>query len=511
MEDIGETRCGMTRGGVKDQRSGAPGPVDFSVAVLRELAAAVGEERISTDRRALEEVATDATALWRISRSTGASPALPLAVVRPVTTDHVAAAVDVASRYRLPIVPYGGGSGLMGGAVSLRPGLVVDLRSMRRILHISKVDQTAHVEAGVLLADLDAALEREGLMLGHDPWSLPVATVGGAISTNGVGYLAGRYGPMGDQVLGLTVVLPTAEVVRTVAVPTHSSGLRLHHFFIGAEGTMGIVTEAVLRAFPRPERRYIGGFEFPDFEDGLRAVLGILATGMPSPVVDYGERFRLDPSDATPRPEGPPALFLVIDGFREEVTARRKRVRSICLQCRGREMPARRARHFWQHRHDAAVQFLKARSAGNPSPWSHFSPTVRHEYLNVVVPASRVLEYRSRGHEIVHRYGVRVLEAGFWGRPELFSWRLVKVGDAGDDVHASMDRAVDEMLRLAQDLGGAMEQCHGVGLRWSHLMERQHGQGMLLMRRLKDALDPAGLMNPGKLGFPPSQGGVREA
>src|SRR5579875_2235238 len=110
MEDIGETRCGMTRGGVQDQRSGPPGPVDFSVALLRELAAAVGEERISTDRRALEEVATDATALWRISRSTGTSPSLPPAAVRPATSDEVAAGVDAPGRYRSPLSPYRGAS-----------------------------------------------------------------------------------------------------------------------------------------------------------------------------------------------------------------------------------------------------------------------------------------------------------------------------------------------------------------------------------------------------------------
>lgn len=489
----------MTSDGMRDAGDEAG---DFGEAV-DQLVTVLGEERVTTERAAREEVAADATSLWRVFPERAAGPALPVAVVRPAATDHVAAAVAVANRHRLSVVPYGGGSGLMGGAVSIAPSLVVDMRTMRRIHRISAVDQTVHVEAGVVLADLNAALEREGLILGHDPWSLPLATVGGAISTNGLGYLAGRYGSMGDQVLGLTVVLPTGEVLRTPAIPTHSSGLDLKHLFIGAEGTMGIVTEAVLRAFPKPERRYITGFEFPGFHEGLQAVYEILATGMRSPVVDYGERFRLDPGEMVPRPEGPPVLYLVIDGFREEVAACRRRVRAICARFRGQEMPRQRARRFWLHRHDAAREFLRARAAGTAPSWGRFSPEARFEYLNVVVPGARVAEYRERCQEIVRRYGVHVLEAGFWGRPEFFSWRLVKVGRDGDDVHATMTRAVDEVLALAQDLGGAMEQCHGVGLRWSHLMERQHGPGMGLMRRIKSAIDPRGLMNPGKLGFPP--------
>ena len=137
-------------------------------------------------------------------------------VVRPGSAEEVQAVVRLANGRRRAVVPYGGGTGVMGAAVPVQGGIVVDLRRMDRIVEVGADALTARVEAGVLLKDLDDALSQKGMMLGHDPWSQPIATVGGAISTNGVGYLAARYGSMGEQVLGLEVVLPTGELLQAI-------------------------------------------------------------------------------------------------------------------------------------------------------------------------------------------------------------------------------------------------------------------------------------------------------
>ena len=199
-------------------------------------------------------------------------PATPAAVVRPRATDEVAAVVRLAAGSGTPVVQYGGGTGLMGGAVSVRPGIVLDMRGMNRVLAVSPNDRTATAEAGVVLADLATALAPHGLILGHDPWTVPIATVGGTISTNSLGYRGAKYGSMGDQVLGLEVVLPGGNVLRTRAVPRSSTGPRLHHLFVGAEGAFGVITAATLRVFPAPERREIVGLDFPSFADGFAAV-----------------------------------------------------------------------------------------------------------------------------------------------------------------------------------------------------------------------------------------------
>jgi alkyldihydroxyacetonephosphate synthase len=391
----------------------------------------------------------------------------------------------------------------MGGAVSVRPGIVIDLRSMHRIRGISTQDRSAWVEAGVVLKDLSDALEQQGFILGHDPWSLPVATVGGAISTNGLGYLAGRYGSMGDQVLALTVVLPDGGILRLPALPAQSVGINLSHLFIGAEGTMGIITEAVLRIFPKPERRRVYAFAFPSFEAGLQAVLDMLTIGMRAAIADYGDYF--GPPSAVKMRRGmsaspePPTLYLVLEGFREEVEAQEKRALAICRRRGGGDLGREEATRFWRRRHRSGERFVKSRASGRRSFWAQASPNVRYEYLTVVVPASRVLQYRQRCLEVLARNEVHLLESGFWGAPELFALFMVKVGRDEEGASEVLRRVTDEVLMLAQDFGGAIEQCHGVGLRRAHLMTRQHGHGLAVMRQMKRALDPYNIMNPGKL------------
>jgi alkyldihydroxyacetonephosphate synthase len=144
-------------------------------------------------------------------------------------------------------MPYGGGSGLMGGALSIRPCVVVDLSALNRIIEVDSESRSARVQAGLVLEALERRLNDEGYILGHDPWTVPVATVGGAISTNSVGYRAGVYGSMGDQVLGLEAVLPNGEILRTRAVEKSSAGIDLKALFIGGEGCFGIITEATIR------------------------------------------------------------------------------------------------------------------------------------------------------------------------------------------------------------------------------------------------------------------------
>ncbi|HZP26544.1 MAG TPA: FAD-binding oxidoreductase, partial [Dehalococcoidia bacterium] len=361
--------------------------------LARDLADAIGERRVLLDEATRNEVAGDATRHW--GRPAVEREVLPWAVLRPESTEQVAAAVAVLNRWRTPIVPYGGGSGLMGGAITARPGVVIDMREMGRVLEFSPQDRSVHVQAGAVLKGVNAMLEDRGFILGHDPWSLPVATVGGAISTNGLGYLAGRYGSMGEQVLGLTVVLASGEVLRAPALAKRSTGIDLKQLFLGAEGTMGVITEAVLKAFPRPEVRWLLSLAFPSFEAGFEAIQEVLALGMRPAIADYGDHFEPASGLAFPRSGQPagmaPVLQLVLDGFREEVAAQEQRLREVCQAHGGEDLGEDAAREFWAHRHDSGERFLESRLSGQRPQRSVNSA---YEFLNMVVPASRVLEYR---------------------------------------------------------------------------------------------------------------------
>ncbi|MGD9894315.1 MAG: FAD-binding oxidoreductase, partial [Dehalococcoidia bacterium] len=171
----------------------------FSQDVQERLIAAAGDANVLTDRERRDDAAVDGLRPGRSALVTGLATATPLAVVRPATIEEVTAVVRIAAEAGLSIVPYGGGTGLMGGARSLRPGIVLDLRRMNRVVEIAAEDRTVRVQAGAVFADLNRTLADSNLVCGHDPWTVPIATVGGAISTHGLGYLGARYGSIGDQ------------------------------------------------------------------------------------------------------------------------------------------------------------------------------------------------------------------------------------------------------------------------------------------------------------------------
>jgi len=183
--------------------------------IVEKLAAVIDPQRISIDPTVLDELSWDALSEGRTHPLRPPDIRAPLCAVRPRSTEEVRRIVQFANQERVALVPFGGGSGLMGGALSIGACLPVDLRQMDKVIEIDAAARSARAQAGVVLESLDQKLNEQGLILGHDPWTVPVATIGGAISTNSVGYRAGIYGSMGEQVLGLEAVLPNGEILRT--------------------------------------------------------------------------------------------------------------------------------------------------------------------------------------------------------------------------------------------------------------------------------------------------------
>ena len=193
----------------------------------------VGSEYVLTGDYNLDRYSADALNPFRAFGAEAFFDRLADAVVRPESTQQVSKIVSLAAAQKLSLITYGGGTGVMGGTVPVRGGVILDVSRMNRILEISARDLTATVEGGVVLEALEIKLAEQGLMPGHDPYSVPIATVAGTISTNGVGYRAAAFGPMGNQVVALEVVLPDGRVIATNAVPKYSSGPNLNHLFIG--------------------------------------------------------------------------------------------------------------------------------------------------------------------------------------------------------------------------------------------------------------------------------------
>jgi FAD/FMN-containing dehydrogenase len=466
-------------------------------ATIEELASAIGPGKVLTDE---QQLASYPGIAWGTADGRLPLPrplGLPAAIVQPASTDDVVKTVFWARRTATPLIPYGAGTGVHAGAAPLEGSVVLDLGAMRQIHSISAADQMAEVDPGVVLGDLDQAAQSHGLMVGHDPWSQPIASVGGAISTNGVGYLAGKYGAMGEQVLGLEVVLGSGDVVRTRAVPKSSTGPTMRHFFIGGEGAFGIITRAEVRLFPLPESRVLRGYWFPRLEDGLEAVMGMRAIDLQPSMIDYEEDSDQSTAELGRLVDTPSEMYLAFEGFREEVEVQLERADRLCQTNHGTEMSGAEAQKFWDERHEPATRYVAQKQAGT----LRRTRGTTSSYLNIGLAASAIQPFRERAARELASYRLTVTSCGLWGMPELVSVRFQH--QAPEDARAAeeTEAGTDLGFRIVHEMGGSMEYCHGVGVRLAHLMEAEWGAGLDALRAIKRALDPDGILNPGKLGL----------
>ena len=458
-------------------------------ATIHPLAQIVGSDNVLTGGYDLDRYSADALNPFRAYGAEAAFEQLAGAVVRPESTEQVAGIVSLAADQGITLIPYGGGTGVMGGTVPVRGGVIVDLSKMNRILEVNARDLTATVEGGVVIGELEEVLAEQGLMPGHDPYSVPIATVAGAISTNGVGYRAAAFGPMGNQVVALEVVLPDGRIVSTSAVPKYSSGPNLNHLFIGSEGVFGIITKATVRVFRLPETQVFNTSSFDSFGQGFDAAVELTSLGIRPSLLDLTED------------EDGIRLHLLFEGYREGVAADVARVKEICAETGGRDIGPGPTMEYWQDRRQSAIRY-KAEALGRPRSvrWNRWGSR-NFDYLHMALPVSKVLDYRKRCDLIMADAGVQVAEYSLWSRPEFFSMMVSPDGADEDRFRGNLAPVVEQVLTLAQDMGGIMEYCHGVGVKLNHLLARELGVGHDVIRELKQTLDPANIMNPGKLGL----------
>ncbi len=467
----------------------------MSSSIAEALSRALPAGRVATDPETLRKHAHDYWALEAIrERGSEAAPP-PACVVFPEATEEVAKVLTLAQERRVAVVPYGLGSGVCGG---VRPGseaIVLDTRRMAALLEVNGEALTATVQAGMNGAELERLLGERGFTLGHFPQSIALSTVGGWVSTRASGQLSTRYGNIEDLLLALEVVLPGGQVVRTFPAPRAATGPDLRQIFLGAEGTLGVVTEATLKISPKPEWQKGFGATLASWDDGLQISRELLQAGWRPAVLRLYDEVEAQRSFGTWVQQPVSLLIVMSEGTRAMTPALEAELEAAQAACRARgatllgEEPLR---HWLEHRNH--VPSWEALLAGGlvvdtievAATWDRVRPL-----HGAVTRAIREVPgiIAASGHTS-HGYttGVNIY------------FTFVGSATAPDEQERIYRQAWNAAMEATIAAGATIAHHHGIGRVRREFLPRELGEGgMTVLRALKAALDPHGIMNPGVL------------
>lgn len=418
---------------------------------------------------------------------------MPAAVAFPRTTAQVSALAAFASAHSIPIVTRGSGTGLSGGSLPIDGCLVICLAKMNRILEVDENNLTLRAESGAVTAAIAAAAERAGLFYPPDPGSMKISTIGGNVAENSGGLRGLKYGVTRDYVMGLEVVLASGEILRTGNKCVKDvAGYTLRDLFIGSEGTLGIVTEVLLKLLPIPAARKTLLATFSRMEDAARTVSAIIAAKIIPCTLEFMDKVTVNCIEdharvGLPR-EAEAVLFMESDGHPEAVAGEASLMRRLAL-----EQGADSVRLAGNSEEAAAL--AAARRAAFSS-LARVAPTTILE--DATVPRSELAAMVRFIQETARRHELRIGTFGHMGDGNLHPTFLTDERNATE--MARVEIAMREIFQHAVRLGGTITGEHGVGVaKKPFLVEALDAASFAAMRRLKSAFDPAGLLNPGKI------------
>ena len=418
----------------------------------------------------------------------------PQAVAWPRTTEEVVAVVRLCRDHGVPITPYGAGSSLEGHTLAVRGGLTLNLQRMDGIVALNPEDLTATLQPGVTRKALNAALRDQGLFFPIDPGA--DATIGGMCATRASGTNAVRYGTMRENVVNLRVVTPDGEVVDTARRARKSAaGYDLTRLFVGSEGTLGVIVEATVRLHPLPEHVMAAVCAFPEVHSAIDTVVQVIQMGVPVARCEFVDAVAIRAINGYSKlslPESP-HLFFEFHGSEAGVKEQVETVEAIVAEHGGQDFqwaatPEERSR-LWEARHNVYFAALQLR------------PGCRSIVTDACVPISRLADCLVQTAEDLRESGLVAPMVGHVGDGNFHVQMLVD--DAAPHELRAAEALNERLVRRALSMDGTCTGEHGIGLhKQGFLVEEVGAAGVDLMRRIKHALDPAGLMNPGKVFAP---------
>jgi glycolate oxidase len=417
----------------------------------------------------------------------------PEAAACPTSTRQVAAILEMAYREDIPVTPRGAGTSVSGLTVPARGGIVLDLMRMNKILTISLEDRLAVVQPGVVYGDLDRALKPLGFSFPPEPASGKVATLGGNVATNAGGVKGAKYGTTRNYVLGLEVVLSDGQILRTGSNTLKCvSGLDLTRLFVGSEGVLGVITEITLRIDPRPLATSTAMATFESFGDAGRAVAAIMKSGAVPSVLEVVDRNcikAINQNTDMDLPEVAAILLAETDGgTRTETEAQMTKITGV--------FEDNSASSIRMAQSDEEAEALWAARKSAYPVIARLNNTVIGE--DTTVPISKVVDMLEAIAEISEKYDITMATVGHVADGNLHPHFTYDSTDPDESRRVTEARA--ELYRRAIELGGTLTGEHGIGLGKAPFMGLEHSEvAMGVMRKIKQALDPKNIMNPGKM------------
>lgn len=418
---------------------------------------------------------------------------LPLIVVSPKSYYDISQILILANEYLVPVVPYGSGSGVMGGAIPTNNGITLDLKNLKKILALDRINCTVTTQAGINGELFEASLNKDRLTLGHYPQSLNMSTVGGWLACRSAGQASSRYRSIEDMVIGLKVILPDGKLLEVKPVPRRAVGPSIKDLFLGSEGTLGIIVEATFRIWPYPEKQSVHVVGFKDYLTGLEAIRRIMQAEIrPSVIRLYDEHESASKIKNFPVFKNSPCICMFIfSGLTDLVEVEKKIALKQCHEVGGLEGPNEPAYQWIQKRFESlsAEKVFNNRMMDTievASSWTNLHSL--YESIKDAVLSVNMSNI-SFGAHWSHFYSDGACMYVTFHLP-------AEDHDKANSIHANIwEKSMDACIKA----GGTISHHHGIGIYRNKWIKKELSYGHEILSRIKKSIDPNFIMNPGKL------------
>jgi alkyldihydroxyacetonephosphate synthase len=460
--------------------------------IVSKLAEIVGENNVSTKNIDILAYTKDSTLIafnWTLQ---GKIAGLPDIITWPETVKQISEILKLANKEKIPVIPYAEGSGVVGGAIAIRGGIILDMKKFNKVLEINDKDLTVTAQTGINGMNLERFLNDKGYTTGHIPQSLYTSSLGGWIAHRAAGQFSTKYGKIEDIVMGMEIVLPQGDIINFKPIARASTGPQFDKLFIGGEGTLGIVTKATLKIWPSPEKRTLISYAFPTFEDSLEATRQILRQQI------YPAVMRIYDADETFRHFGhiekaknKVMVVFVCEGIGRLVDLEELITKETCEKNNGVECGDEPVEHWFETR-------FKVTDTSSTPTFQLVFDTIEIGFLwdkaadmyhSVIEATKKVKGMVMITAHVSHFYPNGV---GFY-----FTFAGVPPKELTD--LEFYQEVWDTVIKTVEDCGGSFGHHHGVGINRSKWMPVEWGKSFDTLKKIKKLLDPNNILNPGKI------------